>query len=205
MKSNLEIYEAVRKVPEEAKKTIRGGRLNGMTDINPMWRIKTLTEMFGVCGFGWKYEIKKEWVEDVGDRRTANVLIDLYIKVDGEWSEPIPGIGGSMLLDQQKSGAYVNDECFKMATTDAISVACKSLGMGADVYFENDSDKYNEIKKTITEVDNTPISQSHAEVLGKMDEQYGIDIASKYGKNSIREMTEGEYGRAMNAIAEARG
>ena len=57
--SNLELYEAFRAVPETAQKTIKGGRLNGMTDINPMWRIKTLTERFGPCGIGWKYTIDK--------------------------------------------------------------------------------------------------------------------------------------------------
>lgn len=50
---NLELYNKVRNVPQEAKKEIKGGRLKGMTDINPMWRIKTLTEQFGICGMGW--------------------------------------------------------------------------------------------------------------------------------------------------------
>ena len=45
---NLELYEKVRSVPENAQKEIKGGRLKGMTDINPMWRIKKLTEEFGV-------------------------------------------------------------------------------------------------------------------------------------------------------------
>ena len=54
---NLKIYNAVREVPKEAQKSIGGGRLKGMTDINPMWRIKTLTEQFGACGIGWYYEI----------------------------------------------------------------------------------------------------------------------------------------------------
>ena len=31
-----------------------------------------------------------------------------------------------------------------MALTDAISVACKALGMGADVYWEKDNTKYNQ-------------------------------------------------------------
>ena len=44
---NLAIYNAVRNVPENAKKPIAGGPLKGKTDINPMWRIKALTEQFG--------------------------------------------------------------------------------------------------------------------------------------------------------------
>ena len=50
---NLTIYNKARVVPESAQKTIKGGRLNGMTDINPMWRIQMLTELFGPCGIGW--------------------------------------------------------------------------------------------------------------------------------------------------------
>ena len=62
---NMKIYEAVRKVPDSAKKNIRGGRLKGMTDINPMWRIKALTEQFGPCGIGWKLEVSRTW-QDLG-------------------------------------------------------------------------------------------------------------------------------------------
>ena len=58
-KNNLEIYELLKEVPDKAKKTITGGRLSGMTDIKPMWRIEKLTEVFGVCGFGWKAPIVK--------------------------------------------------------------------------------------------------------------------------------------------------
>ena len=147
---NLKIYEQVRSVPTEAKKNIGGGRLKGMTDINPMWRIKKLTEVFGVCGIGWKYEIVDKWIETAmaKDEITANVIINLYIRdKEGKWSDPIPGIGGSMLVASEQKGLYVNDECYKMALTDAISVACKALGMGADVYWDKDTTKYNDTKK----------------------------------------------------------
>ena len=147
--NNLELYDKFRKVPETAKKNISGGRLQGMTDINPMWRIKTLTEEFGVCGFGWYYEIVDQWLETAmaKDEITANVKINLYVKQGDEWSKPIVGIGGSMLVANEKKGLYVNDECYKMALTDAISVACKSLGIGADVYWNKDNTKYNDSKK----------------------------------------------------------
>ena len=51
--NNLDIYEKVREVPENAQKKIIAGRIKGFTDINPMWRIKALTEQFGPCGIGW--------------------------------------------------------------------------------------------------------------------------------------------------------
>ncbi len=141
---NLELYNKVRSVPNEAKKQIRGGRLNGKTDINPMWRIKTLTEQFGPCGIGWYYKTTKQWMETYGEEIAAFVNIELHIKVDGEWSQPIFGVGGSMFAEKESKGVHVSDECFKMATTDAISVACKQLGIGADVYWEADATKYRE-------------------------------------------------------------
>lgn len=142
--TNLEIYEKVRSVPDNAKKPIQAGRLKGKTDINPMWRIKVLTETFGICGFGWKYEVIEKRLEKVDSGEVAAFVdINLYIKVEGEWSEAIPGTGGSSFIAKEKAGLYVSDECFKMALTDAISVACKALGIGADVYWNADVTKYN--------------------------------------------------------------
>jgi hypothetical protein len=140
---NLDLYGKLKAVPDEAKKKITGGRLSGMSDINPMWRIKSLTENFGICGIGWKYVITKQWIEIGGkDEKAAFVNIDLFIKVNDTWSDAIPGTGGSSFVALEKNGLYTSDECFKMALTDAISVACKALGMGADVYFEKDRTKY---------------------------------------------------------------
>ncbi len=140
---NMEIYEKFRVVPDTAKKEIKAGRLKGMTDINPMWRIKALTEQFGICGIGWKPQIIRTWI-DVGanGESITNVEILLFVKVDGQWSEGIPGIGGSKLVSKETAGLYTDDECYKKAYTDALSVACKSLGIGADVYWEKDNSKY---------------------------------------------------------------
>ena len=54
---NLEIYNKLKNVPIDYQKKIGGGRLSGMTDIKPQWRIQKMTEIFGVCGIGWKFEI----------------------------------------------------------------------------------------------------------------------------------------------------
>ena len=133
---NMDIYNILKSVPDVAKKTITGGRLKGMTDIKPMWRIEKLTETFGMCGIGWKAPIiKKEIIDGANGEKVAIVDINLYVKVNGEWSDAIQGTGGSSFIANEKSGLYTSDECFKMAYTDALSVACKSLGMGADVYW----------------------------------------------------------------------
>lgn len=149
---NLELYNKVRKVPDEAKKEIKGGRLNGFTDISPQWRIKTLTEQFGACGIGWYYEIINKWLDKgAGDIVTAHVEINLYIKIDDQWSKPIPGLGGSSFVSRESKGLYTSDECYKMALTDALSVSCKALGVGADVYFSKDKSKYDDEKLPETE------------------------------------------------------
>lgn len=137
--SNLDLYNVFRVVPENAKKKIEAGRLKGMTDINPMFRIKSLTEQFGICGFGWYYEITKQWLEQGADGViSAFVNINLYIKYNGEWSKPICGTGGSTFVAKELKGLYTDDEAYKKALTDAISIACKSLGMCADVYYNKD-------------------------------------------------------------------
>lgn len=147
---NLEIYNKIKEVPAEAQKKITGGRLNGMTDIKPMWRIEKLTELFGPCGIGWKAPItNKEIIEGANGEKIAIVDIELFVKINGEWSEAIEGTGGSSFIAKEKNGLYTSDECFKMAYTDAISVACKMLGMGANVYW-GDSKYQNNNEDEIT-------------------------------------------------------
>jgi hypothetical protein len=137
---NLSIYNKVRSVPQTALKTIGAGRLKGMSDVNPVWRILAMTDTFGVCGIGWKYEITKQWTETFGNEVKGFCNINLYVKVDGEWSAAIPGTGGSSFVTMERNGAYVSDEVYKMALTDALSVAMKSLGVAADIYFAKGAD-----------------------------------------------------------------
>lgn len=190
---NLQIYNKVRTVPANAMKTIGGGRLKGMTDINPMWRLKLLTEQFGPCGFGWKYEVTKQWLEQGGNGEIAAfVNINLYIKVGGEWSEAIPGTGGSMFVANEKNGPYTSDECFKMALTDAISVACKALGVGADVYWDKDKTKYDkqetEPKQSITTDQETELQDLIKEAKAKLP-----DVLKFYKVKSLSELTPEQY------------
>jgi hypothetical protein abauAB_17813 len=137
---NLSIFNKVRKVPDNALKQINAGRLKGMSDVNPVWRILAMTDTFGVCGVGWKYEITKQWTETYGNEIKGFCNINMFIKVDGEWSDAIPGTGGASFVAMERNGAYVSDEVYKMALTDALSVAMKSIGVAADVYFAKGAD-----------------------------------------------------------------
>jgi hypothetical protein len=145
--NHMDLWDKVSKPPESALKKIGGGRLVGLTDINPQWRIKAVTEVYGLCGFGWKYTVDKKWIEPgVGVQMMAFVDISLYVCVDGKWSEAIPGHGGSQLIALESKGPYGSDEAYKMATTDALSVALKMLGVGSAVYEGRwDGSKYRDL------------------------------------------------------------
>ena len=145
---NKDIFNKVRTPPASALKKIAGGRTKGFTDISPMWRIEALTELFGPCGIGWKYEIEAwDCLEGANGETAISMRINLYICIDGKWSEPIPGVGGNKLIIKEANGPYTNDEGFKMALTDAIGVACEALGFGADIYYgANDKPATNENK-----------------------------------------------------------
>lgn len=149
MNPNMDIWGKVKRPPEDALKTIFAGRLKGMTDISPQWRYQVLTEVFGVCGFGWKYEIKRLWTESgSADQVMVFAEVLLFICVDGKFSDPIPGIGGSTLIAKEKNGLHTSDEAYKMAVTDALSVATKMLGVAADIYSGKwDGSKYKDEPK----------------------------------------------------------
>ncbi len=183
---NIKLWNELKAVPAAAKKKIIGGRLKGMTDIKPQWRLQMMTEAFGSIGLGWYYEVVRTWTEEhkvkntettkteykqiltksnvegehehktYEPRQTNEIIIDdiekeisvyvhihLFIKDQGEWSKPIVGIGGSMLLAKEKHGIHHSDEAYKMATTDALSVAMKQLGIAADVYMGLSDSKYD--------------------------------------------------------------
>ena len=189
MKNNMEIYEASRSVPQEAQKGFDNGSFKG-TDINPMWRIKKLTELFGPCGIGWYYEVISERNETHHDQTMAIVDLNLFVKVDGEWSKPIYGTGGNLLVRPTKSGPRASDEGYKMALTDALSVACKALGIGADIYFSKDRTKYTDYQEPqaapakaaqITEMSNFQIATEWCNTVG-----IPLDSFKEYVKAAIQ-------------------
>lgn len=187
---NLTIYNAVRICPKEALRTISAGRLKGKSDINPMWRIKKLTELYGPAGIGWYYEITKQWLEQgAGGEVSAFCNINLYVKSSNEWSKPIQGTGGSSYIAKEKNGLYVSDECYKMALTDAISVACKALGFAADVYWDSDKTKYSEAANT---------NEYCCTDCGKPFEAFTAKSTGKYyNAGQAYHMSEQKYGKAL--------
>lgn len=152
---NKQLWNQVKRPPETALKTIGGGRLKGMTDINPQWRLEIMTEIFGPCGKGWGYNIDKLWTEPGANGEVlCFALVNVWFKEstakDSQFEITmnfIPGIGGHKLVMKESNGMQSNDEGYKMAVTDALSVALKALGVGADIYAGKwDGSKYKEEK-----------------------------------------------------------
>mgnify|MGYP001421581898 FL=1 len=212
---SLEIYNKVRSVPEEAQTKITGGRLIGFTDVNPMWRIKMLTELFGACGIGWYAEIIDKRIEVGVDTKAAFVDVALYIRernVDDSgrvlsdgWSKPIVGTGGSEFVAKEKNGLRMSDEAFKMAYTDALSVCCKMLGFAADIYFEKDRTKYDAPPKEEKSSQNSELIKSIAAIVEKHPEFLPIVDLAKEDKHvkSIKELGEPELIALHDVLAEA--
>ena len=183
--SNLDLYNRVKQPPQDALKPFDNGKFKG-TDINPMWRIRTLTEVFGPCGFGWYTKINRMWTESAADNSNTAVFceVELYVKMDGEWSKPIVGIGGNTFERKTKNGSSVSDEAYKMAYTDALGIACKALGFGADIWW-----KYEETKHTQQE-------EIFCTCCGKPIKETLID-GKWYSPESIAKASSKSYGKVM--------
>ena len=143
---NMRFYGKVQNTPQDARKEIGAGRLKGYTDINPMFRIKKLTEVFGPAGFGWWTQNEKYTFEpcETGEVAVFCQLELVVVDPDTELqSHPITGVGGNKFVASERNGKYCNDEAMKMAYTDALSIACKSLGFCHDIYYAKDRTKYS--------------------------------------------------------------
>lgn len=135
-----ELWEAVEEVPIDRLKTIAGGRLKGKSDINPQWRIKRMTEVYGMCGQGWNYKIiDTKFVPGAGDEVMVFVTVELKVSTDNTWSDPIVGVGGNLIVVNEGKGLRSNDEGVKMAVTDALGNAMKYIGVASRI-FEGDFD-----------------------------------------------------------------
>lgn len=199
----MKIYEELRSVPQHAKKTFNNGKFSG-TDINPMWRIKRMTEVFGACGFGWYYEVVNRDTLTAEDGTICTFIgINLFVKQGDEWSKPIYGEGGNTFSTKTKSGYLsVSDEAYKMALTDALSNATKQLGLGADVWFEKDkvhSTKYDLQQERKAEEDEDAKALAVIDYLAS-NEKAGRYYADKYKVQYYTALNETQFLEIYNEL-----
>lgn len=181
---NMRFYSRVMNTPKEAQKSFNNGRFSG-TDTNPMWRIQKLTEIFGPAGQGWWTQ--NENFELVPFDKTGEIAVFCTVELvyrdpeTHEISAPVKGVGGNMFVVQRKSGLQLSDEAYKMAYTDALSIACKSLGFAHDIYYANDRTKYTAYSEETEQKDATKepsdTSAKCAEIQNRI--QKGIQLLTK--------------------------
>lgn len=213
---NTERWDKLARPPASALKTIGAGRLRGMTDVKPMWRYRVMTEVFGECGEGWKFDIVKLWTEQGSEGQIcAFAQVNLYLRhtpdVADLWSEPIPGVGGSLLVAKEKEGLHTSDEAFKMAVTDALSTAMKMIGVAADIHMGQwDGTKYRD-EPTTTQTTQPPAPSSQGfsgtNKIGKRFRGTGkplpagwFDRAKTNRAAAIEELGGKNFGTEMNPV-----
>lgn len=195
---NLTMYRKYASPPADALKEFNNGRFKG-TDINPMWRIKVLTEEYGECGFGWYTEVKRLWTEESSETREIAVFCEvaLYVKRGEEWSKPITGVGGNTFVASRKNGLQASDEAYKMAYTDALGIACKALGIGADVWWKSNDSKYTRNAEA-QESDPPKCEDCGGEIKGTAKacaEKLADWTKTKYGRSLCDACAKAEYAR----------
>lgn len=149
--TNMEFWEKLRMVPKDAQKPF--SRANGFkgTAINPMWTIKTMTEVFGACGTGWGIGKPEFTTIPADDELLVYCTVTVWYMPPIASGAQLPpshlvGVGGDKVLTKHSNGTLsTDDEAFKKAFTDAVTNALKTLGAGADIYMgAYDANKYVE-------------------------------------------------------------
>ena len=170
MSDNLELWNAVSRVPpEHLKGFTRGGGFKG-TAIKPMWSIKAMTEHFGPCGQGWGVHEPKFTIHPAGVETLVFCTVGVWYKDNA----PIYGVGGDKVVAQFSSGIKPDDEAFKKAYTDALTNALKLLGVGADIHMglwdgnkyvdEGDGGAANDAQRTKNPMDK-PVTKEETRAL----------------------------------------
>ena len=142
----------------------------------------------------WKTAVRT-WEQGAGGEAIAVVDVDLYCKVDGVWSMPVAGTGGASFIANEKSGLRTSDEAFKMAYTDAISVCCKMLGIGANVYWQSGRTKYESIEDKVERFKEPP--KLVCEDCGKVIVSYTGANGKPVDVNKHIERSKAAYGKAL--------
>jgi hypothetical protein len=112
-----------------------------------------------------------------------------------------------MLIVKESAGLHTSDECYKMAVTDALSVACKVLGMGASIYwFAGSKYQQNLVKENAPETER--INDQQYDNLLSLAKEVSADMAKfcKYLKVAeLDELPASLYAAAVKALEAKRG
>lgn len=197
-----ERYSKLKTPPVSALSTIPYGRNKGKSDINPQWKYEAMTEVYGLCGLGWKFAIDETNIIDLPNgEKMIFMKVALHVKDGDSWSEPIYGYGGDFIVKKETAGLYADDEAYKKCLTDALGNALKNIGVAADVYRGMFDTKYGKIVKTEPE-DETPQTSNKKEVPEQKTYAKKQDTGEKETKDKTRKATQAELKKYIYALNE---
>ena len=201
----MDRYNRLRMPPQEALKKIEVGKLKGKSDINPQWKIEAMTEVFGLCGVGWRFAVQEtETVPLDSGEVLLFMKVALQTKEGEEWGSPVYGYGGDFIVQKNKNGLVPNDEAYKMCLTDALGNAMKCVGVAADVFRGIYDTKYakqqQQAQQQAQQAQNEDaekravLLKDIVAIAKQTDymEKMPTLIKAKFGKNSTKELTIGE-------------
>ena len=178
---NTAIWDKVSKTdPSVTKTSNQGGRQQ--TSIDGYWMIKKATEVFGMVGIGWGWDVIEErWddgalipiKQDDGSTRleqskTHTIKLKLWFIHDGKRGE-VTQYGHTQAIYKSKWGVSDDGEAPKKSLMDAIKKSLSMLGFCSDIFmgmFE-DQDYLNQLQ---TEQAIAKAEDKDAEITKKRDD-----------------------------------
>lgn len=131
---NMALWAKVAQTNPKHTKTVKLGRT--FTAIDPYSQIREATQVFGPAGIGWGWEVK-----DIVHlpSQEMGVLVRLWHSSKEQFIEQWGQAGYYLDRDHKRK----DEDCFKKATTDAITKCLSYLGFNADVFTgQFDDNKY---------------------------------------------------------------
>ena len=146
MDANLGIWNRLCTTPKDAQTPYdRNG--TSLTAIDPTYRNKALTEIFGMAGAGWGFTLDEHWSEQFHGTHYCYAAVTLWIYIEGRGGQKVATyIGGTKVVQGEA------DEAYKSAITDALTKCTSVLGFGADVYAGKSDKKPDSLPKGTFEV-----------------------------------------------------
>ncbi len=143
---NMAIWDKVSKTDTSATKTSnQGGRQQ--TSIDGYWMIKKATEVFGMVGIGWGWDVIEERWDDgamipikqddgttrLEQSKTHTIKIKLWFVQDGKRGE-VTQYGHTQAIYKSKWGVSDDGEAPKKSLMDAIKKSLSMLGFCSDIF-----------------------------------------------------------------------
>ncbi len=123
----LAIWNQLCKTPPQVTSPyIKNG--TALTAIDPTYRNKRLTEVFGPAGIGWGFTVDERWSERLCNNDYVFATVTLWIRVEGAGGQKVATyIGGTRIEGEA-------DDAYKSAITDGLTKCASILGFGADIF-----------------------------------------------------------------------